>query len=127
MRTGLFRKRTATLLATAMLISAGQAWAADGPAFQLDQVTVTADRIVQTVGSTPANVTVIDGAELQNKGARTLADALTGVNGVLVRSYGGPGEKAIPYVLGTDRIVVLVDGKRANLPQGSAPAPAAST
>lgn len=118
MGTGLRRKKTAALLATAMLLSAGQAWAADSPAFQLDQVTVTADRIAQTVGSTPANVTVITGAELQNKGARTLADALSGVNGVLVRSYGGPGEKSFPYILGTDKIVVMVDGKRVNLPQG---------
>jgi outer membrane cobalamin receptor len=118
METGLLRKGTAALLAAAMLWGAGQAWAADDAAFQLDQVTVTADRIPQTVASTPANVTVITGAELQDNGARTLADALTGVSGVLVRSYGGPGEKAIPYVLGTDRVVVLVDGKRVNLPQG---------
>ena len=41
-------------------------------------------------------VTFITGDELKNKGARTLADALTGVSGVIVKRYGGGGEKAIP-------------------------------
>lgn len=114
----LLRKKIAVALALGTFWCTSQAWAAEEPVFQLDQITVTADRIVQTIGSTPADVTVITKEELQNKGVRTLADALTGVSGVNIQSYGGMGQKAVPFILGTDRVVVLVDGKRMNLPQG---------
>lgn len=118
MRNRLLRRKIAAALAAGTLLCSSQVWAAEDTNFQLDQVTITAERTNQTVGSTPANVTVITGAELQNKGVRTLADALTGVSGIAVQSYGGAGGKAIPFILGTDRVVVLVDGKRMNLPQG---------
>ena len=113
------RKHLTIALSVGTLLYTSQVLAAEDTEFQLDQITVTADRIVQTVGSTPANITVITRAELQAKGARTLTDALAGVSGVMVRSHGGAGEKALPYILGSDRIVVLVDGKRMNLPQGA--------
>ena len=113
----LLRTKVLVTLTACTLLYTSQAWAAE-ELFQLDQVTVTADRITQKVSGTASNVTVITGAELQTKGARTLAEALTGHSGVNVQSYGGGGEKAIPYILGTDRVVVLVDGKRLNLPQG---------
>lgn len=112
------RKKIAAALAAGTLLWASQSWAAEDADFQLDQVIVTAERIKQPVSATPANVTVISGAELADKGARTLADALTGVSGVNVQFYGGTGEKAIPYIFGSDRLVVLLDGKRLNLPQG---------
>jgi len=112
------RNKIAVAMAASTLLCVNHVWAAEATVFQLDQVTVTAERIAQTVGNTPANVTIITSAELKNRGAQTLADALTGVSGVAVQSYGGSGQKAIPYILGTDRIVVLIDGKRMNLPQG---------
>lgn len=118
MRNRNLTKKIAAALAAGTLLCTTQAWASEDSIFQLDQITVTADRIVQTVGTTPANTTVISGADLQNKGAHTLADALQGVTGVTIRNYGGTGQKAIPYMLGTDRVVVLIDGKRMNLPQG---------
>lgn len=111
-------KKIAMLLTVSSLASASQVWAAEEPEFQLEQVTITADRIAQTISNTPSNVTVITETELQNKGARTLAEALSGVTGVTVQDYGGLGQKAIPYILGSDRVVVLLDGKRMNLPQG---------
>ncbi|HMM19698.1 MAG TPA: TonB-dependent receptor [Selenomonadales bacterium] len=113
-----FRKKIMAAVAAGALLWADGAWAEEDVTFQLDQVTVTAERVAQTVGSTPANVTVLSGEELQRKGARTLSDALTGVSGVVVQQYGGAGQKAVPYILGTDRVVLLIDGKRMNLPQG---------
>ena len=118
MRNKTLRKKIMMALAAGTLLCANGAWAEENTTFQLDQVTVTAERVAQTVSSTPANVSIISGRELQRKGARTLADALTGVSGVMVQRYGGAGQKAVPYILGSDRIVVLVDGKRMNLPQG---------
>lgn len=111
------QKRILLTLAASTCLYTSPAWAAE-EVFQLDQVIVTADRMAATVNDTASNVTVITGDELKNKGARTLADALTGVSGVVVKRYGGGGEKAIPYIWGTDRVVVLIDGKRMNLPQG---------
>lgn len=111
-------KKIAATLTAGTLLCTSQGWAAENTDFQLDQIIVTAERITQTVGATPANVTIISGAELAGKGARTLADALTGVGGIQVQNYGGTGEKAIPYIFGTDRLIVLLDGKRLNLPQG---------
>jgi outer membrane cobalamin receptor len=96
-------KKMAVTVAASILLYASQVWAAEATVFQLDQVTVTAERITQTIGNTPASVTVITGAELANKGARTLADALIGVSGINVQSYGGTGQKSIPFILGTDR------------------------
>jgi vitamin B12 transporter len=110
--------RIALALTVGTLLTTGQAWAAEDNLFQLEQVTVTAERIARTIGETPSNVTVISSQQLQDKGARTLADALSGVSGVSVQSTGSTGQIAVPYILGTERIVVLVDGKRMNLPQG---------
>lgn len=111
------RTQILTALAASTLFLANGSLAEENT-FQLDQVTVTAERVTQTVNNTPANVSVISGSELRNRGARTLADALTGVSGITVQRYGGSGQKAIPYILGSDRVVVLIDGKRMNLPQG---------
>ena len=108
----------AVTLTVGTMLSAGQAYAAEENTFQLDLMTITADRIEQTVGTTPSNVSVITAKELQDKGAKTLAEALSDVPGVTVQNYGNAGQIAIPYILGSDRVVVLVDGKRMNLPQG---------
>ncbi|MBP2654568.1 MAG: cirA 6 [Firmicutes bacterium] len=122
MKNRLLRKRIMVALVAGTFLWGSQALAAEDATqdttFQLDQVTITADRITQTVGETPANVTVITEVELKNKGARTLADALTGVSGIVLKTYGGTGQNAYPYIFGTERVVVLMDGKRMNLPQG---------
>jgi len=103
-----------TLLSQSTVIT----YAAEQEEFGLDQVVVTANRVPQTVASTPADVTVITAKQIEEKGARNLADALEGVPGVVVARNGGPGEISVPYILGTDRVVVLMDGKRINIPQG---------
>ncbi|EAX48010.1 TonB-dependent receptor [Thermosinus carboxydivorans Nor1] len=117
-RTKSLVKRIASTLAMGTLLLVNPVQAAEDPVFQLDQITVTAARVPQTVATAPGDVTVITGEQLEQKGARNLAEALEGVPGVVVLRNGGPGELAIPYILGTDRIVVLIDGKRMNLPQG---------
>lgn len=112
------QRKVAAALAAGTLLLSSPAFAAEDTGFQFDQITITADRISQTLAETPENVTVISNQDIQDKGAKTLADALTGISGVIVSSYGGIGDKAIPYILGSDRVVVMIDGKRMNLPQG---------
>lgn len=110
--------RKVALVALGSLILSGQAYAAEEPEFQLEQVTVTATRTPQKIASVAADVTVITAEQIEQKGARNLADALDGVPGVLVSRRGGTGDVAVPYIYGSDRVVVMVDGKRINIPQG---------
>lgn len=113
----LLPQKIAATLAAGTFLLASPVLAAEN-VFQFDQITITADRITQTVAETPENVTVVTNQQIQDKGAKTLAEALTGVSGVTISSYGGLGSKAIPYILGSERVVVMIDGKRMNLPQG---------
>ena len=120
MRTSKKHKAILCALAVSALLShsLSSTYAAEQEEFGFDQVVVTANRVPQTIASTSADVTVITAEQIEQKGARNLADALEGVPGVIVAKHGGPGEVAVPYILGTDRIVVLMDGKRMNIPQG---------
>lgn len=118
MKSKMIQQKIAIAIAIGTLVSASHGFAAEESEFQLDQTIITADRISQTVAATPSNVTVITHQELENKGAHTLSEALTGVTGVIIKNFGGTGEKSVAYILGTDRVVVLMDGKRMNLPQG---------
>lgn len=83
------------------------------------EIVVTASRVPQSVMDVAVDVQVVKPADWQNKGATTVAEALVGVPGVVVQSYGGAGSTTLVKINGTERIVVLVDGKRMNLPQGS--------
>jgi len=119
MRTSKTQKTILCALAVSTLLSPTViTYAAEQEEFGFDQVVVTANRVPQTVASTPADVTVVTAQQIAEKGARNLADALEGVPGVVIAKNGGPGEMAVPYILGTDRVVVLMDGKRINIPQG---------
>ncbi|WP_232035850.1 TonB-dependent receptor plug domain-containing protein [Methylomusa anaerophila] len=121
-KTPWLRKQIALSLAMGALIVTVPdcVYAEDETVFQLDQVEVTANRIEQKVAQSPNDVTVVTGEQIQLKNATTVAEALNGVSGIIVESNGGSGGRTIPYILGSDRIVVLIDGKRVNLPQGVA-------
>lgn len=112
----LVKKITLALALSSILVS-GQAMAQEAD-FQLDQVVVTATRVEQDAASIPADITVITAQQIEQKGARDLADALEGVPGVNISRYGGPGEASLVRIFGSDRVVVMVDGKRINIPQG---------
>lgn len=94
--------------------------AADEQEYQLDETSVTATRIKEPLLNAPAIVRVVSADELKQKQARTLAEALKDVDsGVRVNSGGGFGSVATPYILGSNEVLILLDGKRMNLPQGT--------
>jgi len=70
--------------------------------------------------ATPMAVTVLKPEDWQAKGANNLAEALVGVPGVVVQGHGGASGSTLVKINGTERIVVLVDGKRLNMSQGVA-------
>lgn len=119
MRNKLLQKKILVTLAAGTLLYNSHAWAAED-IFQLDQVTVTATRIDQPVATVAADVTIITAEQIEAKGAKNLGDALAGITGITLAHKGGPSNKTIVYLNGTERVLVLVDGKRMNLPQGLA-------
>ena len=113
----LLAKRIAVTLAASSVLISGQAFAQDED-FQLDQVVVTATRVAQEASSVPADVTVVTAQQLEDKGARDLADALEGVPGVVISRSGTEGNFSEAFINGSNRIVYMIDGKRINIPQG---------
>ncbi len=110
----------ACTLSSIMLASSGVVMANETPQeFSLDSIVVTASRIEQTLLDAPAAVSIITQAQIQEKGAITLADALDGTPGVIISRYNGRSGTAKPYIAGTDMVVVLLDGVRLNTVQGS--------
>lgn len=92
-----------------------------------DTIQITAQRVPESVLSTPAAVTVIDGAELARRGVRDLAGALAGVPGVSIGPGGDGGPaSSVPEFMGLrefDAFLLVVDG----VPWGGAFNPALST
>ena len=88
---------------------------------RLDPVVVTATRLPTPRSGVVATVTVLQGAELERRGVRFVADALREVPGVAVVQGGSTGAITSLFVRGgeSDYVKVLVDGVPVNQPGGS--------
>ena len=86
MRTSKKQKGILCALAVSALLSqtSSSTYAAEQEEFGFDQVVVTATRTPQKISNVSSDVTVVTAEQLEQKGARTLADALDGVAGVRV-------------------------------------------
>ena len=74
----------------ALLVLGGiSAFAEESPVLELKQTVVTSDSFGTPVRETAKNITVIGAKEIKEKGAKTVADALRGVSGVVVRQMDG--------------------------------------
>jgi len=85
----------------------------------LDTVTVTANKRGTKVIDAPASISVVDEEELERLQPSDLSDILRGMPGVEI--YGGPRntvQEPIIRGLTGDRVVVRVDGARANMSVG---------
>lgn len=85
----------------------------------LDAVTVTANKLETSIIDAPASISVIDQEELERRQPSDLSDILRGMPGVEI--YGGPRstvQEPIIRGLTGDRVVVRVDGVRANMSVG---------
>lgn len=98
--------------AAAMSLVAAPAHAED------EEIVVTATRAPAPVSKLPAEVDVIDIAEAQARGDRTLAEALREAPGLGVVASGGPGQQASLFAGGSNSndTLVLFDGLRINDP-----------
>ncbi|HAY49315.1 MAG TPA: TonB-dependent receptor, partial [Thalassospira sp.] len=85
----------------------------------LDAITITANKLETSVIDAPASISVVDEEELERRQASDLSDILRGMPGVEI--HGGPRstvQEPIIRGLTGDRVVVRVDGARANMSVG---------
>lgn len=124
------RLRNAVMLSmlTTSVVWGGTAFAnaADLQEFDLDTMVVTASRVETAKVDTPANVSVVTAEKIENRHYQNVAEALKDVPGASVIDGGvGSTEKKI-ILNGDDRVLVLIDGKRANFDVGVASGRASS-
>ena len=101
------------LLATALTSSA---FASN---IELDKITVTTPtKSTQSLENTTANVDIITSDEIQQRGYKTITDALKSHAGISYNRNGGLGKTTAIMLRGfaTKRVLVLIDGVRYNDP-----------
>lgn len=86
----------------------------------LAPLVVTSSRLADDPGRIPANITIIDAADIRNSSAATLPDLLAREAGVTVRSlYGNQAARSSIDIRGfgvssTQNTLILLDGRRLN-------------
>lgn len=88
--------------------------------FALPGIVVTATRVPLAREALPTPVTVWTGAELRDRGIRTVAEALERVPSATITRAGSPGAQTSLFLRGgeSDYVKVLVDGVAVNDPGG---------
>lgn len=84
---------------------------------ELEEVTVTASLRLQKVRETPSSIYVIDQKEMQQRGARTVGDAIQGIPGVVSNLAGsGANVNGSYFIRGlpTTSTALLIDGRSIN-------------
>ena len=109
-------KQKGLVMAFGALAMSG-AWQAAAEEVAMGTVVVTATRTEIEEFKAPANISVISRETLENGQYSNLSEALKDVPGVTVLNYGARGANYTANSLlvnGTERVVVLIDGMRAN-------------
>lgn len=86
--------------------------------FTLDEVVVTATRTPVEAFKANANVSVVTRKKIEERHYNNALDALRDIPGVTIAGYGNTGEVYSSNSLilnGSDKIIVLIDGVRANI------------
>ena len=111
-----FKGRYFTLAAIAATVSSVQIHAQNTKVIQLHKVVVSAANTEQDDEDVTEDITVITAEEIQERGYKTLKDALASVPGISFTSNGGFGQPTSVYMRGlrSDQALILVDGVRAN-------------
>lgn len=96
------------------------------PDVVMDTVVVTASRQEESIAEVPAQVTVITAEDIQNATARNVAEVLGALGGVHITDVSGNKRNYTVDLRGfgesaQQNILLLVDGRRINLPDLSGP------
>jgi vitamin B12 transporter len=111
--------RTAIILTLAGAVAAGQAAAQD--AFDLDAITISANRTVTALARTGTSVSVVGEEELAKAGDATVASYLSRLPGLSLATEGPLGNTATLRIRGADGryLAVYVDGIRVSDPSST--------
>jgi vitamin B12 transporter len=84
--------------------------------YAMPEFVVSATRWQVSVQQLPTSATVLTSADIAARNGTSLASALEGVPGLLLKSYGGPGSVSTTSLrgMGAEHTLVLVDGQRYN-------------
>jgi vitamin B12 transporter len=84
--------------------------------YAMPEFVVSATRWQVNAQQLPSSATVLTSADLAARNGTSLASALEGVPGLLLKSYGGPGSVSTTSLrgMGAEHTLVLVDGQRYN-------------
>jgi vitamin B12 transporter len=90
----------------------GQLFAAEKEAVEMEEVVVTATRVLTPKQEVGSSVTVITEEEIKAKGYTTTKEVLRGTLGLDVTSAGGPGAQTSVFLRGANsyHTLVLIDG-----------------
>lgn len=98
--------------------------AAQQPATDLDEVSVTANRTAIAVEDSVTPVQIIGRSEIERSQATSLLSLLQGRAGITMTNQGGPGKLTSLFLRGTasNQVLVLVDGVRIGAASSGMPA-----
>jgi vitamin B12 transporter len=84
--------------------------------YALPEFVVSATRWQVSAQQLPSSATVLTSIDLAARNGTSLANAIEGVPGLLLKSYGGPGSVSTTSLrgMGAEHTLVLVDGQRYN-------------
>ncbi|MCX6142181.1 MAG: TonB-dependent receptor [Ignavibacteriales bacterium] len=84
--------------------------------YAMPEFVVSATRWQVSVQQLPSSATVLTSADIAARNGTSLASALEGVPGLLLKSYGGPGSVSTTSLrgMGAEHTLVLVNGQRYN-------------
>ena len=84
--------------------------------YSMPEFVVSATRWQVNAQQLPSSATVLTSVDLAARNGSSLASALEGVPGLLLKSYGGPGSVSTTSLrgMGAEHTLVLVDGQRYN-------------
>ncbi len=87
---------------------------------QLSEVVVTGTRTEKARDEAPVRTEVVDREEIQATGARTLKEALANISGLQLQElHGKSGYSLVMQGLGSDQVLVLIDGLPISASTGS--------
>jgi len=107
---------SAVLWQAAMVAHAEEA--ANSDPYSMEKIVVTATKTSESEFETNANVSVVTSEDIQRYHYRDITQALTNIPGVTINNYSnGVGylESSVLLINGTEKIVVIIDGVRANV------------
>jgi len=109
-----FSLKASSLCAQFVFLLTAHAANAQTPVTQLGDVTITANRLPESLSQVMADVTVVTSADIEHSGVNTLPQLMSKVAGVQVSQNGGPAAVSSVYLRGASNefTAVLIDGVR---------------